>query len=76
VNSIGEFSFDYADKVLEGWYSSGVRTLDDAVKAVESFHSEQSKKPSSGASGGITESSFDGEDFLALAIKRSTSGGQ
>lgn len=74
VNSIGEFSFDYADKVLEGWYAAGVRTLDDAVKAAESFRSEQSKKPAGGASGGITESSFDGEDFLALAIKRSAGG--
>lgn len=74
VNSIGEFSFDYADKVLEGWYSSGVRTLDDAVKAAESFRLEQSKKPSGDASGGITESSFDGDDFLALAIKRSAGG--
>ena len=75
VNSIGEFSFDYADKVLEGWYASGVRSLDDAVKATENFRMEQSKKPSGGASGGITESSFDGEDFLALAIKRSAGGG-
>lgn len=70
VDSIKEFKFDYADKVLEGWYAEGVRDLDGAKTASESFKAERAKKPISGA-GGITESSFDGEDFLALAIKRS-----
>lgn len=73
VNSIGEFKFDYADKVLEGWYAAGVRTLDDAVKASESFKTENGKRLAA-SSGGITESSFDGDDFLALAIKRSADG--
>jgi DnaD/phage-associated family protein len=73
VNSIGDFKFDYADKVLEGWYAAGVRTLDDAVKASESFKAENAKRFAA-SSGGITESSFDGDDFLALAIKRSADG--
>ena len=74
VNSIKEFSFDYADKVLEGWYSNGVRSLEDAVKATESFKNDPARKANGAAVGGITESSFDGDDFLALAIKRSTDG--
>ena len=74
VNSIKEFSFDYADKVLEGWYASGVRTLDDAVSASENFKNDPARKPVGASSGGITESSFDGDDFLAMAIKRSTGG--
>ena len=75
VNSAGEFSFDYANTVMDGWYSSGVRTLEDAIKASEAHRAENRRKYSNGAStGGITESSFDGDDFLALAIKRSTGG--
>lgn len=74
VNSIKEFSFDYADKVLEGWYSAGVRNLDDAVKASESFKNDPARKPAVAGAGGITESSFDGDDFLAMAIKRSADG--
>ncbi len=75
VNSAKEFSFDYANTVMDGWYSSGVRTLEDAVKASEAHKAENRRKYSNGASaGGITESSFDGDDFLALAIKRSTGG--
>ena len=70
VNSIGEFKFDYADKVLEGWYSSGVRCIEDAVKAAESFHAEHERKPKNDA-GGITESTFDGDEFMKLAIQRS-----
>ena len=71
VNSIKEFKFDYANTVLDGWYAAGVRSLEDAVKASESFKAENGKKYSVASSGGITETSFDGEDFLALAIKRS-----
>ena len=74
VNSAKEFSFDYANTVLENWYTSGVRTLDDAIKATEEHKLENKKKYQSNVSGGITESSFDGEDFLALAIKRSADG--
>ena len=75
VNSAKEFSFDYANTVMDGWYSSGVRTLEDAIKASEAHKADNRRKYSNGASsGGITESSFDGDDFLALAIKRSTDG--
>ena len=70
VNSIGEFKFDYADKVIEGWYSSGVRCLEDAVKAAESFRLQNERKPQN-AVGGITESTFDGDEFMKLAIQRS-----
>ena len=72
MNNIKEFSFDYADKVLEGWYSEGVRTLSEAEKAIEKFKSEHEKNSAGGAnSSGMTASSFDGDEFLKLAIKRS-----
>lgn len=75
VNSAKEFSFDYANTVLDAWYTSGVRTVDDAITAEEKHKADNKKRYSPLANaGGITESSFDGEDFLAMAIKRSADG--
>ncbi|MBR2459639.1 MAG: DnaD domain protein [Clostridia bacterium] len=71
VNNIGEFSFDYADKMMEGWYTEGVRGVDGAKAAIEKYRLEHERKPNAGSTGGITESTFDGDEFLALAIKRS-----
>ncbi|MBQ9116087.1 MAG: DnaD domain protein [Clostridia bacterium] len=71
VNNIGEFSFDYADKMLEGWFTEGVRSVEQARDAIEKYRMEHEKKSPSQAVGGITASSFDGDEFLALAIKRS-----
>lgn len=78
VDSIGEFSFDYADRILDGWYLAGVRDIDAAKKANEEFHTEHSKQAQISAENtkganpsAVSTPSFDGDEFLKLAVKRS-----
>lgn len=64
VDAKGAFSFDYANAILENWYTSGVRTKEDAENAVNRYRSEKEKKKKSGGS-------FDTDEFFGLALKRS-----
>ena len=72
VDSIGEFSFDYADKILNGWSLGGIKTVEDAKRANEAFRAEKEKGAARAVNnGGVSESSFDSNDFFELALKRS-----
>lgn len=64
VDSRGAFNFDYAGKILENWYVSGVRDLDGAKAALSTFREEKKSKTESGGS-------FDTDEFFSLALKRS-----
>ena len=64
VDAKGSFSFDYANKILENWYTKGVRSFDDAQNAINDFKAEKEKKATSGGS-------FDTDEFFGLALKRS-----
>ena len=64
VDTKGAFSFDYANAILENWYTSGVRTKEDAENAVNRYKSEKESKKKSGGS-------FDTDEFFGLALKRS-----
>ncbi len=64
VDNKGEFIFDYANKILENWFASGVKTLADAEKMVENYKLEKESAPKDGGS-------FDTDEFFNLALKRS-----
>lgn len=68
VSSIGNFNFNYADRILEDWYKEGVRTVEDAQRVCEEF---KGKAKNSKNAAGVSVPSFDGNEFLKLAIKRS-----
>lgn len=75
VNSIGEFSFDYADKILDSWYLAGIRTPQQALEANAAFKSEHEKRRADAdKSSAVSIPSFDGDEFLKLAVKRSLGG--
>ena len=64
------FDFKYADKVLEGWYTSGIKTPAEAEAASERFRAEKAQsEPQKGATSG--KLSFDPDEFMNLAVKRS-----
>ncbi len=67
VDNKGEFSFDYANKVLENWFKGGVKTKSDAESAAMQFKREKENSPKDGGS-------FDTDEFFNLALKRSYSG--
>lgn len=64
VDAKGAFNFDYANAILENWYTSGVRSKEDAERAVERYRSEKENKKK-------TDGSFDTDEFFGLALKRS-----
>lgn len=64
------FDFKYADKVLEGWYSAGIKTPAEAEAESERYRSEKTKsEPQKGATFGSL--SFDPDEAMKLALKRS-----
>ena len=63
-DSKGSFSFDYANRVLENWYSAGVKTVENAKSELERFHSQKNK-------GAELAKSFDTGEFFSTALKRS-----
>lgn len=60
------FKFAYANKILENWYGSGVKTLADAEAREEAFKNEKAAEKS-----GKENSSFNTDEFFDLALKRS-----
>ncbi len=58
------FSFDYANKVLENWYTSGVKTAEDAKEEIKRRKSAEKVNDS-----GIIKS-FDSAEFFDAALKR------
>lgn len=59
IDNTGKSSWSYTSKVLENWQISGIKTVEEAEKALASFKSKQSM------------SSFDTDDFFEAALKRS-----
>ncbi len=53
-------NWNYANKILENWLASGVKTVEDAQRLMES-HKEK-----------LSMSSFDTDDFFEAALKRSS----
>ena len=66
-DSKGSFSFDYANRILENWFSAGVKTTDDAKKELERFRAQNSAKDK----GSDLAKSFDTGEFFSTALKRS-----
>ena len=52
-------NWNYTNKILENWLASGVKTVEDAQKLVESHKSK------------LSMSSFETDDFFEAALKRS-----
>ena len=65
VAATNEASVPYANAILERWFSEGIKTLEDIEKAEEKRVEENQSEPKDG--------SFDTDDFLEAALKRSYS---
>lgn len=65
VNSIQKPVPRYTDKIIEKWYSEGLRSLAD----IESYEAKKKEKPSAGE--GKVQKSYEIDDFFEAAIKRS-----
>jgi len=61
VNNTSKPSVSYANKVLENWYSEGIKTPDDI---------KRSKDKRSGAQSGAQATSFNVDDFFNAAINK------
>ncbi len=59
VDNTGKSNWNYTNKILENWLASGVKTLEDVEKALQSHKSK------------LDMSSFDTDDFFEAALKRS-----
>ncbi len=66
VTKTGKYNLAYLAKVLESWYLAGLTTIQKITEAENKFHSEKTKETQS-----IGSSSFDTDEFVALALKRS-----
>jgi DnaD/phage-associated family protein len=64
VDAKGSFNFDYAGKILENWFTSGVNTAQDAETKIAEFRQGKEEAKQSGGS-------FDTDEFFDLALKRS-----
>lgn len=60
VNATSKPSLNYANRILESWYSEGLRTLSD----VESFKAKKN------VTAGASATSFNVDDFFTAAINR------
>ena len=61
IEKTGKSSPRYADKIIENWMSSGIKTVEEAKEAQEKFKSKQRAE------------TFDADDFFEAALKRSYS---
>ena len=69
VNATGKMSFPYANKILESWNMSGVRTRDAAEQAIAS-HKSSAAKGATASNGAASGSSFDMDDVMNQIKKR------
>lgn len=65
VENTLSFNFSYANKILEGWYKEGVRSVSDAEALTEAFKARKADVSAK------EQSSFDTDEFFELAVKRS-----
>lgn len=61
IEKTGKASPRYANKIIENWMSSGIKTATEAKEAQEKYKSKQK------------EETFDADDFFEAALKRSYS---
>lgn len=61
IEKTGKSSPRYADKIIENWMSSGIKTVEEAREAQEKYKSKQKNE------------TFDADDFFEAALKRSYS---
>ena len=61
VEKTGKSSPRYANKIIENWMSSGIKTAEEAKEAQSKYKSKQ------------REETFDADDFFEAALKRSYS---
>ena len=71
VDSIGEVSFDYMGKILSTWFEMGVKTVEDAERAVEKRKNERAQNQNTPQGTGGDFSSFNTDAFFEAALKRS-----
>lgn len=69
VNNTGDASMDYANAVMENWYSANLTTLEQIDESIEKRKAD--KKSADSKAGG---SSFDTDDFFEAALRRSYEG--
>ena len=66
VENTGSASMPYCGAVLDNWYTSGIRTADEAEAAIASYkHDKENAKDKKG--------SFETDDFFEAALRRSYS---
>ena len=78
VNRIGKPRISYIHKILSGWNEAGIRTTEDVRAAEErwnaSAHAEQNGRSApKKAADDTAQSTFDVDEFLELAMKRTFS---
>ena len=64
INSIQKPVPKYADKIIEKWYSEGLRTLSD----IENYENNKKDAPKDN---GEVQKSYEIDDFFDAALKRS-----
>lgn len=64
VNNTKEASTDYANAVLENWYTANLTTLEQIDASIDARNAEKKR-------GNEEHSSFDTDDFFEAALKRS-----
>ena len=72
ITSINEPSLDYAGAILKRWHDRGFRTPAD-VKSADSSKEKITKKKSGKGAAKNADSSFDADEFMDAALKRSYS---
>ena len=66
VTKTGKYNLAYLSKVLESWYLAGLTTIQKIEESENKFHSDKAKETEE-----ISSGSFDTDEFVALALKRS-----
>ena len=70
IKSINEPSLDYAGAILKRWYENGIRTPEEAESNDLQEKPKQLKNARKGKKAAEAES-FDPDEFMAAAMKRS-----
>ncbi len=72
VNATNEASLPYANSIIERWNAEGLHTL-EAIEQAELAQKQKKTAAKSSAAGNVLGNSFDTDDFLAAALRRSFS---
>jgi DnaD/phage-associated family protein len=77
IAKIDKPSLSYVNKILSGWASNGILTLDAAKDAQAAYAAEKEKQPQKSSAKKYdegSESSYELSEFVALAMQRSMGG--